>query len=84
MKSVWPGANAAALSKAFKQMESQSMDFYSCGVELNGAAAEATCAGAITFVPKVGGKTPRVEPHRWSFYLTRQNDRWIIDRIVAK
>jgi hypothetical protein len=84
VKSLWPGVDATALSKAFKQMDSQSMDFYSCGIELGNGNAEATCTGAVTFVPKVGGKTPRVEPHRWTFFLVRRNDRWFIDRVVAR
>ena len=84
MQAVWPGANTRALAKAFEQLQSQSMDFYSCGIEFAAAGAEATCTGSVTFVPKVGGKTPRVENRSWTFYLKRQNDRWMIDRVVAK
>ena len=84
VQAVWPGANTRALAKAFEQLQSQSMNFYSCGIELAAAGAEATCTGSVTFVPKVGGKTPRVENRSWTFYLKRQNDRWMIDRVVAK
>ena len=72
------------MARAFSQMASQTVEFYSCGVELTGAGAEANCAGSVTFVPKVGGKVPRVEDRRWTFYLRRQNDRWIIDRVVSR
>ena len=65
-------------------MDSQSVDFYSCGIELGTGNAEATCSGAITYVPKIGAKTPRVEQRSWTFYLSRQSDHWIIDRVVSK
>jgi hypothetical protein len=84
VQAVWPAADTRALARAFSQMASQTVVFDSCGIELNGAAAEATCAGSVTFVPKVGGKVPREESRRWTFYLRRQNDRWVIDRVVSR
>src|SRR4029453_1471517 len=84
VKAVWPGANTQALSRAFGQIASQSMDFYTCGIEVNADGAEATCTGSVTFVPKVGAKTPRVEPRGWTFHLTKQGDRWIIDRVTSR
>jgi len=84
VQAVWPAANARALARAFDQIASQSVAFDSCGIQLNAAGAEATCVGKVTFVPKVGGKVPRVEDRQWTFSLRRQNDRWIIDRVVSR
>lgn len=84
MQAVWPSANTPALARAFSQIASQSVDFYSCGIEFGNGTAEANCSGAVTFVPKVGSKTPQVESRSWTFYLVSKNDRWIIDRVVAK
>ena len=81
---VWAGANSRALSRAFDQIASQSVDFYSCGIEINGATAEANCTGAVTFVPKVGSKSPQTESRRWTFFLRRVNDKWVLDRVVAR
>ena len=84
VRAVWPRANTPALSKAFSQIATQNVDFHSCGIEFNAAGAEATCSGAVTFVPKIGAKAAVVQPRGWSFYLIRQDDRWVIDRVISR
>jgi uncharacterized RmlC-like cupin family protein len=84
VKAIWPRANTPALSKAFSQIATQNMEFYECGIAFNAAGAEATCAGAVTFVPKVGARAALVESRSWSFYLIKQNDRWVIDRVITR
>lgn len=84
VQAVWPGADRRALARAFEQLQSQSLDFYSCGIEFGTGTAEVTCTGSLTYVPKVGSKKPRVESRNWSFFLKKQSDRWAIERVVTR
>ncbi len=66
------------LSKAFEQLQAQTFTFNSCGIDITGEQAVATCTGTASFTPKVGSRTPRVEPRRWIFRMARASDRGVI------
>ena len=77
--------NEPALTRAFDQLEAQSMSFSSCGIEVKGLFAQAFCVGEVAFVPKVGSRAPRVEVRRWTFDLRRvDGDTWVIDRVATR
>lgn len=78
IQAYWPSINTKVLSRAFEQLQSQTVTFDSCGVEINREQATATCTGKARFTTKVGSRTPHVESRRWTFRLARMSDRWVI------
>lgn len=80
VRALWPGLNAAALERAFGQMERQTVTFNVCSVAIVGTGATARCQGSASYVPKVGNRTERVDHRRWQIDLRKTGDSW---RIVA-
>jgi hypothetical protein len=83
-RAVWPAVNEAALARAFNSLESQSLTFDACAVQLHGEDAVATCRGTARYVPKIGSREPRVEPRSWTFALHRDGDEWKIESARAE
>jgi len=81
---VYPAVNQTALARAFDGLESQTLTFDSCDVELRGEAATATCHGSARYVPKVGSREPRTEPRTWNFTLRKTGSDWKIDSARAE
>jgi hypothetical protein len=75
---VWPGVNRAALSRAFDGLASQDISLGNCAVNVSGASARVTCAGAATWSPKVGSGGSRTEPRNWTFQLAKADEGWQI------
>jgi len=78
-QSVWPSVNQAALARAFDGLESQTLTFENCDVQLSGETATARCHGNMRYVPKIGSREPRTEPRVWSFTLRKSGSDWQID-----
>lgn len=83
-QAVFPAVNQAALARAFDGLESQTLTFDACDVQLRGEAAVATCRGSARYVPKVGSREPRVEPRVWNFSLRKTGSDWTIDSARAE
>lgn len=82
---VWPGVNEAALARAFDGLESQTLTFRACDIQLRGAAASVLCTGSTRYVPKIGSREPHVESLAWTFTLRkRANDEWQIESARAE
>jgi tetratricopeptide (TPR) repeat protein len=77
-EAVYPTVNRVALARAFDSLESQSITFDSCDIEIRGILARAICHGTTHYVPKIGSRYPRTEPLVWSFELNKSNDDWTI------
>jgi len=77
-EAVYPTVNRVALARAFDSLESQSLIFDSCDIEIRGVLARAVCHGTTHYVPKIGSRYPRTEPLVWSFELRKSNDDWTI------
>ena len=77
-QAVYPTVNRVALARAFEGLESQSLTFDSCDVEVVGVLAKAICHGTAHYVPKVGSRYPHIEPLVWSFELRKSDDSWTI------
>ena len=77
-KAVWPSVNEAALSKAFSGLTSQALRFESCGVQVRGGTATATCRGVARYVTRLGTREPRSERRIWSFTLQKRDANWMI------
>ena len=66
-------------------LESQTLTFDACDVQLRGDAAIATCRGSARYVPKIGSREPRVEPRFWNFSLRKtMSGDWTIDSARAE
>jgi hypothetical protein len=84
-QAVFPAVNQAALARAFDGLESQTLTFDACDVQLRGGEmAVATCRGSARYVPKIGSREPRVEPRTWNFSLHKAGDDWTIDSARAE
>src|SRR5439155_6880800 len=55
---VYPAVNEAALARAFDGLQSQTLTFDNCDVQLRGDVANATCRGTARYVPKIGSREP--------------------------
>ena len=74
---VWPGVNRSALARAFDGLSSQQLSLGDCRVDVEGAKAQARCAGRATWTPKIGSGT-RSESRSWTFELARAGNDWQI------
>ena len=70
--------NEQALQRAFQALESQTLTFDACDVQLRGSSATATCRGSTQYVPKFGSREPRIEPRLWNFTLQKFGETWQI------
>jgi hypothetical protein len=77
----WPSVDSRALSRAFDQLEVQKFEFDRCTTDVRGTTAAAICNGRAHYTPRVGNKTPRVEPRRWAFTLEKVQQTWVIRRV---
>jgi len=83
-RTVYPAVNEAALARAFDSLESQSLTFDACDVELHGEGATAFCRGSARYVPKIGSREPRTEPRNWTFALRKNGTDWKIESARAE
>lgn len=84
-RAVWPSVNERALARAFASLESQSVSFDACDVNVSGATATASCRGRASYVGKIGSREPRTEQRQWTFELKRDgNDAWKIENAQAQ
>jgi len=83
-RAVYPAINEAALARAFDGLQSQTLTFDACEVQLRGDLAAATCRGTARYVPKIGSREPRTEPRVWTFTLRRSGAEWRIDSARAE
>jgi len=79
----WPSVDSRALNRAFDQIEVQRFEFDRCTTDLKGTTAVTNCSGRARYTPRIGNKTPRVEPRRWTFTLDKVNGAWLIRRLES-
>jgi hypothetical protein len=83
-RAVWPSVDAAALARAFGQLENQNLTFSQCSVSIDGINAVAQCSGSATYVPRVGNRSPRSEYRQWDFELWKAAGRWRISAVDTR
>jgi hypothetical protein len=75
---IWPDVDKRALTRAFSDLEAQSIRLEDCGVTLASSAAQARCRGVATYQPKVG-RRPQQLTREWTFTLARtESSDWRI------
>jgi len=79
VQAVYPAVDRSPLSRAFKDLASQSLVFDACDVAIRGTLANATCRGTASYVPRIGSPDPRIERRVWTFTLRRGEDDWTIE-----
>jgi hypothetical protein len=83
-REVWPTVDERSLSRAFERLEQQNVSFDACMIEVSNDRAQATCKGTARYVPRVGSRTPRVDPRQWRFSLVKVKDDWFIGAVDAR
>jgi tetratricopeptide (TPR) repeat protein len=83
-RAVYPAVNEAALARAFDGLESQTLTFEACDVQMHGEGATAICHGSARYVPKIGSREPRIEPRNWTFALRKAGTDWKIESARAQ
>jgi hypothetical protein len=78
---VWPGVDARALDRVFRELEEQELTFEECRIELDEVRATAVCRGLARYVPRVGSRSSRSTSRQWTFRLQKVEDRWAIDGV---
>ncbi|MEO5740888.1 MAG: hypothetical protein ABIS29_09880 [Vicinamibacterales bacterium] len=83
-RGVWPSLDERRLARAFSNLESQTLDFHECRIELGGAQGVAQCRGRATFVGRVGTRAPQTQDRSWTFQLQKTGGRWAIDSVRSQ
>lgn len=83
-RAVWPNVDHKALSKAFDRLEQQQLVFDACAIAVTDARAVASCRGVASYVPRVGNKVRRDDQRQWEFTLSKVDDAWLIDSVLAR
>jgi len=84
-KRVWPTLDEQALARAFNGLQSQSLTLDDCGVTITGAvAAQASCHGRATYLPKIGRQRPFSTTGEWTFSLARAGSAWVIQSAAVQ
>jgi hypothetical protein len=81
---VWPSVDERALARAFSSLQSQTVSFDTCDINVVGTTANASCRGHASYVAKVGSREPRSEARTWNFALRRGGDGWTIENAEAR
>ena len=58
--------------------------FDNCRIDVQGAQAEAICAGRVSLVTRAGSQERNIQPRRWTFTLARQADMWKIKTVDSQ
>ena len=58
--------------------------FDNCRIDVQGAQAEAICAGRVSLVARPASQERNIQPRRWTFTLARQADTWRIRTVDSQ
>jgi hypothetical protein len=83
-KTIWPSVDERRLARAFSDVQSQSMTFDNCRIHISDARALAFCQGTATYVARVGNRSARSQPRRWTFEVQKSGENWTIDKVESR
>jgi hypothetical protein len=78
VRTIWPGVNQGALSRAFDSLARQTIRLGNCNVTVRAPTARAVCAGTATWVPRIGGGREHQDRRTWTFSLAQRDQSWAI------
>ena len=81
---IWPSVDTRNLSRMFERIRRQDLRFDTCAFAVAESRATATCAGSLTYVPRVGNSAERTDRHTWSIQLERSGEQWQIVDVTAR
>jgi hypothetical protein len=82
---VWPGADAAALSRQFSSLKYQSLSFDACEMRASGPEqAVVSCAVSIAAAAKEGDPSLQQRRESWTIVLARKGDRYLITGVSTR
>jgi hypothetical protein len=82
-KRVWRGVDERALSKAFADLESQSITFDECKTVFASPTALAFCRGKATYVGRVGSRS-QTQARQWTFSLRKEGSGWQVENVRVR
>ena len=81
---AWPSMDRRVLARAFADLNSQSLTFDSCQIDVADGRGVASCRGRSTYVGRVGSRTPHSREGEWTFSLKKTGDEWHIDTVRSR
>ena len=81
---IWPGVDERRLARAFSDLESQTLAFEQCRVDVTNRRGTAQCRGRATYVGRVGKRVPQTQVRDWTFELWKAGDNWAIESIRSQ
>jgi hypothetical protein len=81
---IWPGVDERRLARAFSDLESQTLDFDRCRVDVTSRRGTAHCRGRATYIARVGKREPQTQVRDWTFQLWKAGDSWTIESIRSQ
>jgi hypothetical protein len=81
---VWPSLDERRLARAFSGLESQTLEFEECHIDVGRARGVAQCRGRATYVGRVGNRIPETQKRSWTFQLLKTGESWAIDSVRSQ
>ncbi len=81
---VWPTVDERRLARAFSDLQSQTLKFEDCRIDVDGTAGVARCRGRATYIGRVGTRAPQTQDRSWTFQLHKTAERWAINSVRSE
>jgi len=83
-KRIWSAVDERALSKAFANLESQSLSFDECRTVVGSTSALASCSGSVTYVGRFGSRNSQTQNRQWTFKLNKVGEAWALSNVEVR
>lgn len=80
-KELWPSLDHPALERAFRNLQSQELQFHECRLSMGSTSAIATCTGVARYVTRIGNSSWKADAREWTFNLKKESDAWLIESV---
>ena len=82
----WPSSEErrrCAMARAFRNLQSQDVEFTACRLDVANTTAAATCTGVVEYATRVGNRRSR-DVRRWTFTLQKASEGWLIQDVLMR
>ena len=83
VQTIWPSVDRARLERAFRNLQSQDVEFSECRLDVANTTAAATCTGVVEYATRVGNRRSR-DARRWTFTLQKTSEGWLIQDVLMR